>query len=132
LTRSISQIEGGRAMTGRRSSRSATVVKWIEDSIRSVFWPDASTGRNHIIVVDDGSTDDGTGAAIVERLANERPITLLRKPNGGQSSARNFGVALSSSARAAAYGRAHNCRGRGSVTSSSIQENINRGGVSLN
>jgi glycosyltransferase involved in cell wall biosynthesis len=42
-------------------------------------------------VVDDGSTDDG--AAVVEEFARTFPVTLLRKPNGGQSSARNFGVA---------------------------------------
>lgn len=44
-----------------------------------------------IIVVDDGSTDDG--GAIVEEFARTCPVTLLRKPNGGQSSARNFGIA---------------------------------------
>ncbi len=43
-----------------------------------------------IIVVDDGSTDDGP--AIVEELAAKHPITFLRKPNGGQSSARNMAV----------------------------------------
>jgi glycosyltransferase involved in cell wall biosynthesis len=51
---------------------------------------------DEFIVVDDGSTDDGP--AIVEKLARERPITLLHKPNGGQSAARNFGVAHSRSA----------------------------------
>jgi GT2 family glycosyltransferase len=38
------------------------------------------------------------GPGIVERLAQSHPIRLLRKPNGGQSSARNFGVAHSNSA----------------------------------
>ncbi len=46
-----------------------------------------------IIVVDDGSTDDGP--AIVVRRAETHPITLLRKANGGQSSARNLGIAHS-------------------------------------
>lgn len=52
-----------------------------------------------IIVVDDGSADDG--AAIVQGIIDQQPsegrppITLLRKDNGGQSSARNFGVAHS-------------------------------------
>jgi glycosyltransferase involved in cell wall biosynthesis len=67
---------------------------WIEGAIRSVF---AQTVQpDEFIVVDDGSTDNGP--AIVEKLALERPITLLRKPNGGQSAARNFGVARSRSA----------------------------------
>jgi glycosyltransferase involved in cell wall biosynthesis len=68
----------------------------IEGAIRSVL---AQTLQpDEFIVVDDGSTDDGAGAAIVERLAKEHPtITLLRKPNGGQSSARNHGVRHSKS-----------------------------------
>ena len=41
-----------------------------------------------IIVVDDGSTDDG--AIIVESLSDNR-IHLYRKGNGGPSSARNYG-----------------------------------------
>jgi glycosyltransferase involved in cell wall biosynthesis len=69
-------------------------ARWIEQSIRSVFAQRLQP--DEFIVVDDGSTDDGP--AVVERLAQEHPITLLRKPNGGQSSARNFGVACSKSA----------------------------------
>jgi glycosyltransferase involved in cell wall biosynthesis len=71
-------------------------ARWIEGAIRSVF---AQTLQpDEFIVVDDGSTDEGAGAAIVERLAKERPIALLRKANGGQSSARNFGVRHSTTA----------------------------------
>ena len=47
-----------------------------------------------IIVVDDGSTDNGP--QVVEKLARGHPINLLHKPNGGQGSARNFGIARSS------------------------------------
>jgi glycosyltransferase involved in cell wall biosynthesis len=69
-------------------------ARWIEAAIRSVF---AQTVQpDEFVVVDDGSTDEGP--AIVEKLAQEHPITLLRKPNGGQSAARNFGVAHSRSA----------------------------------
>lgn len=62
---------------------------FIEESLNSVL---AQTRKpSEIIVVDDGSTD--SGPELVERLALENPtVRLLRKPNGGQSSARNFGV----------------------------------------
>jgi glycosyltransferase involved in cell wall biosynthesis len=69
-------------------------ARWIEQSINSVL---AQTlAPDEFIVVDDGSTDDGP--RLVERLAHSLPVTLLRKPNGGQSSARNFGVKHSKSA----------------------------------
>src|SRR5579863_2236308 len=69
-------------------------AKWIEQAIRSVLTQ--TLMPDELIVVDDGSTDDGAGAAIVERLRHQYPlISLLRKPNGGQSSARNFAVAHS-------------------------------------
>jgi glycosyltransferase involved in cell wall biosynthesis len=68
---------------------------YIEEAIRSVL--DQTLAPDEFIVVDDGSTDDGP--AIVRRLAETHPqIRLLSKPNGGQSSARNFGVAHSKSA----------------------------------
>ncbi len=64
-------------------------AKFIEQAIRSVL--SQTLQPEELIVVDDGSTDEG--ASIVARLANENPvIRLLHKPNGGQSSARNFGV----------------------------------------
>ncbi len=66
--------------------------EFIEDALNSVFaqtMPPAS-----VIVVDDGSTDDGP--EIVERLAKSRGVTLIRKQNGGQSSARNLGISASS------------------------------------
>ena len=64
---------------------------FIGEALRSVL--DQTRPADEIIVVDDGSTDDGP--AIVARLAAAGPIRLLSKPNGGQSAARNFGVARS-------------------------------------
>jgi len=56
-------------------------------SIESVL---AQTFRDfELIVVDDGSTD-GTGAVLV---ALDEEIRVVRKPNGGLSSARNAGIA---------------------------------------
>jgi glycosyltransferase involved in cell wall biosynthesis len=70
-------------------------ARWIEESVNSVL--SQTLQPDEFIVVDDGSVDGG--AAIVEIIAKEHPIlTLLHKPNGGQSSARNFGVARSKSA----------------------------------
>jgi glycosyltransferase involved in cell wall biosynthesis len=72
-------------------------AKWIERAIASTL--SQTRQPDEVVVVDDGSTDNGAGAAIVERMAQEHPvIRLLRKPNGGQSSARNFGVVHSKSA----------------------------------
>lgn len=73
-------------------------AKWIEQAIRSVL---AQTlPPDEFIVVDDGSTDDGPEIVknVAKNLAVNNPIRLLRKTNGGQSSARNFGVAHSKSA----------------------------------
>jgi glycosyltransferase involved in cell wall biosynthesis len=66
-------------------------ASFIEDAVRGV--QDQILKPTEVIVVDDGSTDDG--AAIVERLSRAYPIKLLHKENGGQSSARNHGVAHS-------------------------------------
>jgi glycosyltransferase involved in cell wall biosynthesis len=72
-------------------------ARWIEQAITSVLSQTLAT--DEFIVVDDGSTDGGAGAAIVERMARNHPIIkMLHKPNGGQSAARNFGVAHSKSA----------------------------------
>jgi glycosyltransferase involved in cell wall biosynthesis len=62
---------------------------FIEEALRSVLSQELLP--DELIVVDDGSTD--SGPAIVAEMAKQYPIRLLRKENGGQSSARNLGVA---------------------------------------
>ncbi|MBN9601539.1 MAG: glycosyltransferase [Afipia felis] len=62
---------------------------YIEAAIKSVLGQERPA--DEIIVVDDGSTDNGS--SIVEAMAIEHPaIRLLRKENGGQGAARNYGV----------------------------------------
>ncbi|MFG1375973.1 glycosyltransferase family 2 protein [Xanthobacter autotrophicus] len=61
---------------------------FIREALESVLGQ--TEPADEIIVVDDGSTDDGP--AIVEEMALHHPITLLRKANGGQSSARNLAI----------------------------------------
>ncbi|MBN8994335.1 MAG: glycosyltransferase family 2 protein [Rhizobiales bacterium] len=61
---------------------------FIAEAIESILAQ--SLPADEIIVVDDGSTDDG--AEIVKRFLDRGPIKLLAKENGGQSSARNLGI----------------------------------------
>jgi glycosyltransferase involved in cell wall biosynthesis len=63
-------------------------AEFIEEAILSVVRQTVPV--DEIIVVDDGSTDNGP--EIVDRLGGLKKITFLRKPNGGQSSARNLAV----------------------------------------
>lgn len=62
---------------------------YIQAAIESVL--NQERPANEIIVVDDGSTDEGP--SIVEGMAIAHPtIRLLRKENEGQGAARNYGV----------------------------------------
>jgi glycosyltransferase involved in cell wall biosynthesis len=70
---------------------------FIEEALKSVV--SQTEPADEIIVVNDGSTDDGVG--IVEQIAREHPITLLHKKNGGQSSARNLAIAHCTSSHVA-------------------------------
>jgi glycosyltransferase involved in cell wall biosynthesis len=62
-------------------------ARFIGEAIESVLTQ--TLPADDIVVVDDGSTDDGP--AIVEDLA-AGPVRLLRTGNSGQSAARNFGI----------------------------------------
>ena len=61
--------------------------QYIEEAVSSVLAQDFPAEQREILVVDDGSTDDTQ-----ERLRKfGDAIRYLRKPNGGQASAFNFG-----------------------------------------
>jgi glycosyltransferase involved in cell wall biosynthesis len=61
--------------------------QFIEEAVSSVLAQDFPAEQREILVVDDGSTDDTE-----ERLQKfGEAIRYLRKPNGGQASAFNFG-----------------------------------------
>ncbi|MFO1024583.1 MAG: glycosyltransferase [Acetobacteraceae bacterium] len=63
-------------------------ARYIQEALDSVFAQVLPAAE--VIVVDDGSTDDGPD--IVRRCSATHKLTLLHKENGGQSSARNFGI----------------------------------------
>jgi len=62
--------------------------RFIEEAIVSVLEQDFPAAETEILVVDDGSTD--RTPEFVRRF--EPRVRLLRKPNGGQASAFNFGI----------------------------------------
>lgn len=65
------------------------VEKYLEKCVKSVL--DQSYTDYHIILVDDGAKD--TSGEICDQLAeNNDKITVIHKPNGGLSSARNIGI----------------------------------------
>ncbi len=66
---------------------------FIERSVRSVF--EQSVPANEVIVVNDGSRTEERAA--LDALAARYPFRILDKENGGQGSARNAGVAASTS-----------------------------------
>lgn len=81
--------------TGRKECLISVIIplynggQYIQQTLESVL--SQTVVPDEIIVVDDGSTDNGP--EIVRRMAESHRIRLLEKSNGGQSSARNHGVA---------------------------------------
>ena len=67
------------------------VERYVERCIRSLEQQDIPREDYEIIVVDDGSQD--RSISLVEQLCREfSNLVLVHKPNGGLSSARNFGI----------------------------------------
>lgn len=65
--------------------------KYIDNCLGSITSSDLQQGEYEIIVVDDGSIDNG--AKIVEKYACKHPfIHYLKQENQGQSTARNYGI----------------------------------------
>jgi glycosyltransferase involved in cell wall biosynthesis len=68
-------------------------AKWIERALASVA--SQSVPADEIIVVNDGSRADER--AFLDGIKSRYPFRIVDKPNGGQGSARNAGVAASKS-----------------------------------
>ncbi len=63
--------------------------RFIEEAIESILSQDFPAEQMEILVIDDGSTDD-----TAERVSKFVPrVEYFQKPNGGQASAFNFGLA---------------------------------------
>lgn len=88
-----------RADVGKAPPRVAAIMplyngrQWVEQALRSVLAQ--TVAPDELIVVDDGSTDDGLD--IVRALATESDIRIITQPNAGQSSARNLAISLCTS-----------------------------------
>lgn len=65
-------------------------LNYLEHAIRSAL--DQTHPAVEVVVVDDGSPQDP--GPVIAPFSNR--VRLLRKPNGGQASARNFGIAAAS------------------------------------
>jgi glycosyltransferase involved in cell wall biosynthesis len=65
--------------------------RFVEEAIDSALAQDFPKEYVEILVVDDGSTDDTTGR--VKKFGDS--VKYFRKPNGGQASAINYGIAVS-------------------------------------
>jgi glycosyltransferase involved in cell wall biosynthesis len=67
--------------------------RFIEKCLRSCMAQDIPSDDYEVVVIDDGSTDDG--ASLVEELRDRNGwnnLTVIRRPNGGVSVARNIGI----------------------------------------
>src|SRR4249920_269864 len=67
-------------------------ASFIQDAISSVLEQDIGRREVEVIVIDDGSTDETP--SVVELFSGD--VRLIRKSNGGQASAFNVGLPLTS------------------------------------
>lgn len=67
--------------------------KWVERAVQSIY--EQTVPADEVIVVNDGSRADEQAALYA--LDDKYPIRIIDKPNGGPGSARNVGVAASTS-----------------------------------
>jgi len=65
--------------------------RFLPEAVRSA--KDQDGGPTHIIVIDDGSTDDVTGR-VLDDLESDPELVVVRQPNAGASAARNTGLQL--------------------------------------
>jgi glycosyltransferase involved in cell wall biosynthesis len=63
--------------------------QWLPDAIASAREQDG--GPPHVVVVDDGSTDDST-LAVLDRIEHQADVELIRQANRGAAAARNAGL----------------------------------------
>lgn len=98
-TQATDAQDPGSADGGRAPLKISVVIplfngaKFIERSLGSVLLQ--TRAPDEIVVVDDGSSDDG--AAVARNVSDgDGRVRVLHKQNGGQSAARNFGVRNSS------------------------------------
>lgn len=90
-------VPGGAEQKGRRAGLDVVVALYngrdfIVECLESLLAEDCPDIR--VLVVDDGSSD-GSGDLVAARYGDHPRLTLLRKPNGGCASARNYGRAHS-------------------------------------
>ena len=83
-------LDGGQAPTIAAIIPLYNGAIFIRRALESVF--NQTVAATDVIVVDDGSTDEGP-TVVRAMIADGQPIRLMSKANGGQSSARNLGVA---------------------------------------
>src|SRR4051794_20696650 len=69
------------------------VARYLDEYIEAMESQTFDLSRVEVIMVDDGSTDDSLAKLEAWRQRSPELVTVYTKPNGGQSTARNYGLA---------------------------------------